>query len=241
MNTTLKRLSSVSVLRAAPCGEGCSSVRDHQAPLWGQFPSPLPLQTGFDSETPPHHTLPRQRPMGLSQSYVRKPWVLVLLVFLNWQNAHQVTVAHPQLWPTTSRSSCGAATTRTPTNKTGVSTITSTVTSGVTRSPERGRSKCTTWTPWSLSRTRSRSCRGRRGIRRSWRAASRRRHTDWLLGLEIIFKDEADQLVQRHGETGRRLQTAPKPEASFTATLQDRDQNMSESSPSVVAHQFYQV
>lgn len=136
----------------------------------------------------------------------------------------------PQLWPTTSHSICGAAATRTPTNKTGVLTITSTITSGVTRSPERASSK---WTSWSFSRTRSRSCRGRRGIRTSWRAASRRRHTDWVLGLEIIFREQADQLVQRRGETGRRLQAAPKPEASFTstATLQDLDQNTSESSP----------
>lgn len=33
--------------------------------------------------------------MGLSQSYVRKPWVLVLLAFFNRKAAHQVTVAHP--------------------------------------------------------------------------------------------------------------------------------------------------
>lgn len=98
-NTEQSLFASVSVLWAAPCGEGRTFIWGHQASLWGQLPAPLSLQAGFDTETRPHHTLPRQRPMGLTQSDMRKPWVLVFFVVFffkeNYQVAHPVTVFPP--------------------------------------------------------------------------------------------------------------------------------------------------
>lgn len=75
--------SPISFMRAAPRGEGCSPVRDHEASLRSQFPAPLSLQTGFHPETRPHYTLPGKWPMGHPQSHLHKPWVLTFeeLVF----------------------------------------------------------------------------------------------------------------------------------------------------------------
>lgn len=149
-----------------------------------------------------------------------------------------------QLWTTTSRTSCGAATTRTASSssssRTGASTITSIVTSGVIRNPMRTRSKRTTWTWRSLSGTRSWSCRGRRGTRRWPSTASRGRHTDWVLG----FGNHLQRASRSAGPDSRiGSKTPPKPEASFTstATLQDLDRDTREDSLSAADHRVYQV
>lgn len=95
-NTEQSVFAPVSVLWAAPRGEGRPFIRGHQASLRDQLPAPLSLQTGFDTETRPHHTVPLQRPMGHAQSDVRKPWVLgFFFVKENFQVAHPVTVSSP--------------------------------------------------------------------------------------------------------------------------------------------------